>query len=461
MREIYRRLNERAARKSFPEHFTEQGEEVPYERVVNLIRNPESFAVPCETFSEELYPDVTLRGESIDLGGGHFVNKYDLSFPLHSNEYDARVVTLRHPLYQHRIFNEASPEYRPGSEIIASINGAFFYLQDDPSLPAPEEIMYHLNIRNGRIVGLPSATREAVVTNMEGDLRVLEVQAQGRISVGSLEFAWKGGQGVAHAREEYVLDDTGVYLFNSGCCSIAYDDPNDKTTLRRLQVDRNKTPEGEDKMDIIVKLNEEGELVVGEVRKGGGTDFFAGNFILHGSIDNLNKVQPGDPITPLSIDGHDPKDISSAMTVGPKVHHFLEHDDHEINHDPSLGTFPPFAADSRYARSVIYADTENRVHFLVFDGVPRSAHMKGVTPREAALHVPKDALFAAFLDGGQSARFTYRTEEEQELGAYGNKQYVRLHAEDKTSQGITPDARYLWSQRGRPTPSMIVLARKK
>ena len=140
------------------------------------------------------------------------------------------------------------------------------------------------------------------------------------------------------------------------------------------------------------------------------------------------------------------------------MHHFLEHEDHPFNHDQSLGI--SVFGRARYARSVAYEDKDGRLHFTVFDGVPRSSHMKGVSPHEIARIIPTDARWAAFLDGGQSSRITYEHIEggEADIRSLGNKAYLRLHTQDETSLGIMqPNQRYIGPGIGRPVPSYIAI----
>jgi hypothetical protein len=107
----------------------------------------------------------------------------------------------------------------------------------------------------------------------------------------------------------------------------------------------------------------------------------------------------------------------------------------------------------------VYEDQNSNIHMVVFDAVPRSQHMKGMTPKEVAQNIPTDARWAVFLDGGQSSRMTF--ELNKKVDSRGNQQYLRLHRSNikrgSTGQGV--DDQFLWTTKGRALSSMIALYR--
>ncbi len=448
IREILKHINRKMAEK---EGFVSEQDYVPYEKVKDLITNPETFAQKIEAFEKEIYPEVKIKGETIELGGGHFTNKYTLSFPAESDKYNSRIVTRNSPLFMHRyLINDDS--------VVAAINGPFFCLHDGDLKRYPKEIIYHTNIRDGLVFGLPSADRPMLYVDESGEMKCKDAKAVGSIQVGNTVINWIGGEGVAHGRE--TAKDNEVYLFNSACCTIEYQDRNDKTSLRMLNEEKNFTPANPNKTDLVVDIDEQNrKLIVSKIKEGGGVDFFEGLFILQVPNEIAKSLNIGDFVSPIDIDGIALNSVLSAVSTGPLVHHFIENDDHPINHDPSLGTFPPFEKGKRYARSVVYKQN-GLIHFTVFDGVPRSRFMLGATPKEVAENIPENSDWAVFLDGGQSSRITFR-EQNGQIDAFGNKQYLRLHVADKTAQVAKDETRFLWTKRGRPVNSVIELVVKK
>ena len=445
-----------------------EGEEVSYADIRDAIRNPENFAKRIESSDVEISDGVSLSSRSVELGEGAFTNVYDLSFDNTDPALNARIITRQHPLYAHRLFVNELSNLSSTDRPVACINGAFFFLQDEQLKKTPKEIIYNLNIRDGKVLGLPAVDRPALIVNKEGHINASELEASGIIMIGEKEVGWIGGEKIAHKKqnqEKGVSTKYNTVLFNSACCTIEYENPEDKTSLRKLRQDLNQTPKGDEVIDIVVSADEQGNLSVSSINPGGGTDFFDGNFILQMKKVESEGIQVGDEVNPKTIGRLNLNEVKSAMTTGPSVGHFLGHSDHEINCDPSLGSFPPFAANMRYARSVMYEDKKGYIHMVVFDAVPRSKDMKGVTPYETAKNIPEDVKWSVFLDGGQSSRVTFETIDSEtgnpKIDARGNKQYVRLHKRDKKSQTVGADDQFLWTTRGRPLSSIVALYRHK
>lgn len=436
-------------------------ETATYEEAKEAIRNPDNFAKRLEESNEEISPGVFLHAKTIELEEDHFCNVYEVVYQKQNTELTTQILTRQQPLYAHRVFKNAKGDRKP----LACINGPFFFLQDEILEKVPSEIIYNLNISDGQVKGLPAVDRMALVSLYGNGLEAREIKANGSLKIGSVDVNWVGGEPFAHGKEKYINHNVDAILFNSACCTIQYENPEDKTSLRKLRRDLNKTPKNEGYSDIVVSLDQEGFLRVTKINSECGTDFFEGNFILHIKNSHIHDIKINDIVSPETLDGIEVKNIQSGVTTGPDVKYFIENKDHEINHDPSLGTFPPFSPNARYARSVMYEDLEGSVHMVVFDAVPRSTKMKGVTPKEVADNIPKDSKWAIFLDGGQSSRvtFVHNKEGETEIDSRGNQQYVRLHERYKTSQNTTDskaEDQFLWTRRGRPLSSMIVLYQK-
>ncbi len=434
---------------------------VPYSEVREAIRNPENFVHRIESASEIISPGVSLDSKTLELGDGNFSNVFDLHFNSTDESLDTRVVTRHFPIYADKFISQESTKSK---KPIACLNGAFYFLVDEQLENPPSEIIFNLNIRDGKVFGLPAVDRSALIANNQGKIEARQIKARGVVAIKGIEISWVGGEGLAHKKAgfENLKASLGQsILFNSACCTVEYEDKNDKKSLRKVRKDLNQTPKQENVTDVVVSVTEQGEAKVSKVRPGGGSDFFEGNFILQMTKEEAANITTGDLVDLKNIDGLDIKQISSAMTTGPEIKHFLTNDDHEMNHDLSNGSFPPFDPKARYARSIMYEDSAGQTHMVVFDAVPRSEKMKGVTPKEVAEFLPKDIKWGIFLDGGQSSRITFQSQPNPgEVRARGNSQYVRLHILDKKSQAVGGDERFLWTGRGRPISSMIVLDRK-
>jgi hypothetical protein len=454
-RNFYENLNRKAAA-----HNPELGLDfdpltVPYERLHEVLRDPATFAKRIEPFTREAQPGIQITGETIELGDGHFTNRYDLIVDTNDPRLQSRIITTTAPVHARNVL-------RRSKEIKATVNGGFYFLADGNPLKTPSEAAFNLNIRMGKVLGLPAADNMALFSQ-NGKLSAELIRARGQIKIGDKTIQWKGGQHIAHRNlatefNSYTLDQRNAVLFNSSCCTMEYEIPGDKTSLRMVQEHLNLTPARSDVTDVVVRAHPDGILRVHHVEAGGGSNFFDGNFVLQIPNELAQGISVDDEVSPTLLDEIAVHEIESAITVGPSVHHFLEHEDHPLNHDHSLGI--TVFGKVRFARSVAYEDKDGMLHFTVFDAVPRSSHMKGVTPHEIAPLIPEDARWAVFLDGGQSSRITFENVENDEIDirSLGNKAYLRLHTQDETSLGIMqPDQRYIGPGIGRPVPSYVVV----
>ncbi len=435
---------------------------VPYESIPTILKDQNYFAVRIDVpFVREIGPGMSLSGKTIELGEGHFTNMYDIRV---APECTARaeVRSQGHPLLMKRYFAK-------DQKTIAGINGAFLYLADDIEgigKQGPKDPNLNWCMRGETLVGLPASDRPAVFIK-DGKVCGKEIVARGKIKIGESEIEWTGGADVMHAPKqewERVYKPQTPTLFNSACCRIAYEDPLDKKSLRCLDMETYYTPKHPDVAAITVSLTDSGKHQITSITQGGGAGLFDGHFILQVPTKMAEAYSVGQTVTPLELDGMSLQGITSALTVGPAVHHFLTEKDHPVNHDASLGTLPPFGEGLRYARSAIYEDVEGGIHLTIFDGAPRSDFFKGVSPKEVAERIPQSSTkWAFFLDGGQSVRLAVKDASGQ-IHSMGNKQYVRLTepAERALLSGsLPPDTSFLWSSEGRPVPSGIFFSREE
>lgn len=454
-RNFYENFNRKAAAQNTELGLDFDPMTVPYEQLHEVIRDPATFAKRIEPFTREVQPGMQVTGETIELGDGHFTNRYDLIVDTNNPHFRAGIITSPTAVQARNVL-------RRNRNIKAVINGGFFFLADGKPTKVPSEATFNLNIRGGKVLGLPAADNVGFVS-VNGKLSAEEIVAQGEIKIGKKEIEWRGGQHIAHRDrstepDSYLLDERNAVLFNSSCCTLEYEIPGDKTSLRMVQEHLNKTPVRPDVTDVVVRAHPDGILRVHSVLPGGGSDFFEGNFVLQMPNELARDIEPDDEVDPTRLDKRNVHEIESAITVGPAVHHFLTHEDHPLNYNKSLGI--SVFGRARYARSVAYEDIDGRLHFTVFDAVPRSTHMKGITPHEIAPLIPQDARWAVFLDGGQSSRITYENVDNNEVDirSFGNKAYLRLHTQDETSLGIMePGQRYIGPGIGRPIPSFIAI----
>jgi Phosphodiester glycosidase len=431
---LYRRFNEKPR-----DHLYESG--FPVSTPESTLENQEPFAKRIEISSREILPGLQFEQKPIDLGEGFFSNSFDISFKSSDD-------TIQQPF----VVNIESNEYekhlgrhiKNDTSVVASVNGGFFFLANDAE-EYPSELAYNLIIRDGSVCGLPVADRPAILNTAHG-LEVGIIKAKGTLNIAGSERIWIGAKNFKGEKD--------FILFNSACCVIDHI-KNGDSTRRVLNIEKSKTPLGEDLVDICIE-QEGSRMIVKKIQHGGGSNVVSYNFILQGTESDVSGIKEGDVIEPTTLDERPISDIRSGLTIGPPVMHFLENDDHEINHDTSLGSKPPFS-DRRMARSIIYKDATGQIHVRVFDGAPQTNLFAGVTPREVAQilraeYGERGLEWAYHLDPGQSARLVIR--DGDQYNVFGNQHYIRWPKLERHP--------YVWAgQHGRAVPSALVIRSTK
>lgn len=384
--------------------------------------------------STEIEPGILLEKGCIILDkNGSFVNYYDISA---DSNISIELFSVDTPIHLKRLLQN-------DPDTVAVTNGGFFYLADEHS-KQPQNSNYQLNVRSDGIHSLPSADRSFLYIE-DGELRIKEIAATGTITMDGTSYSWRGAQsnheaqGVLYTSASAVItQETSSVTGSKRVSSLIY------------------TPENENMIDIVIERTQSNSLIVEAIRPSGESLVQEGVGVLQISADI--PVEIGTIITIPNIDGLNPNLISAGFCIGPNVFHFSNNNDHEINHDTSLGTNPPFDL-TRIARHIIYKDSEGKIHTRLFDGVPKSNVCRGVTPQEVAnIFETMSVKWAYHLDGGQSAKLvtreTNQTDSIKKIISYGNKHYVRWPQKESHPFLWDPDG-------GRKVPSGIQFKKVK
>jgi len=402
------------------------------------VESQEVFAHRIHDKETQLYPGVQLRVQNIDLPDGSFTRSYDVLFNPDDNSLDQSIFTANQPFYLRRLL-------RNNHQLLTAINAGFFFLTDDVT-PQPLERGLNLVVRNRLPMSLP-VTNRAAVMEYDGRLRVQEIAARGIIQIGNADVKWIGSR--VH---EMVNRDSVLY---SAASSKIQHIRSSTTGSRRVLIQKSaKTPENPEMIDVAISLDiQNTSMIVSKIVDGGGSDFLNSNFTLQIPKSNVRSLlKVGNRVTPLLLDEVDFSHIESAISIGPSIDHFIYNNDHDINHDPSLGSRPPFV-DRRMARSVIYKDIEGLIHLRVFDGAPRTKSFQGLAPQEVAKLIPPDSVqWAYHLDPGQSSKLVTKPAEGK-VESFGNNHYLR--GPKNVNQT------FLWNgPNGRPVASAITIGIK-
>lgn len=426
--------------------------------VNDVLLNHDLLVRPVEPERRIIRPGLTLTTASIPLGKDRYTNMYDLTLDPYA-AVTPHVHLSEKPFY-------LRTHMRRDPSIAAAINGGFFFLVDrDPAVP-PKTVHDHLAMSDGNVEGLPSVDRPAAFVR-NGQMEVVPMIAAGTIAVGGVPIEWIGAKssyepdGVTNeyikreATEEVYRDDviglvtaikpfressdTHAVLYNAACATLVNEKSRVPGTKLQIVVESmNTTPTDRGVVDVIVNKDEDGKLRVSKLKKGGGTNFFEGMFVLQCNSIIAGFFEVGDEVTPQTLvvgKPEDPEthhdlmmsDISSAMTVGIDVH--------------------DIAYNRTGARSVIFKDrAEGKLHFTVFDGAPMSQHMPGPDALELQhILLPREQVeWAYLLDSGKSSKVAVRNDDGG-VDVFGNLTYVPwgLGKDDFVMNG--PNGRHMYS----------------
>jgi hypothetical protein len=373
---------------------------------------------------------IVLRVFSRALSGGAFTNVYDVSW-----EPDATTAGIGISARPADI--RAMGQAR--SALVAASAG--FFVLGDKAAALPRQVSLHLAISDGRIVSLPVADREAVLSR-DGTLSAAYIRAEGRLMINGRELTWTGSRTGRPAQ---------CYVYGNGNAVITHQHDPVTGTARVLDEASRLTPAirpGSQMADVGFIATGDGGFRLAAVSTSGGMDIFSHDAVVRcpagaaepGRVSRMDILQVG------PLPGHCLPD--SAVSAGPclEVADFAAH---PVNHDPALGSLPPFM-NRRMARLVLYQDQRSRTHLRLFDGRPESRSFAGVTPAEARDAIAADTGFrwGCFLDPGQTARIWLNRPDG--LVSYGNRHYLRWPE--------SPTGRFTWVPgTGRPVPSIITV----
>lgn len=426
------------------------------DRVRDIAQNPDWFVQPLEGRSEEvLAPGVVLTKQRYDLPDGNFTNVYDVCVRPDS---PATIKLLSFPTPK-----KPTHIFRDEPDAVAIQNATFFKITDDTDpiiKKGPPDGTLNWCMRDGKIVGLPAASRPAVF-EVDGKLIGREIEARGSVLINGVPFDWVGGQSIMHApKDEWgaLYDPRKATVFNAACMAVVKEQDNPHG-LRMVEKETYHTPKNADVTALGVMLEKDGVLRVASVKPGGGMGIFDGNFILQvpNSVIASAQIEVGAVVSPRTLDGIELSKVGSALTTGPSVLDYLNDiGPKPIDNDRSFGQPPPFT-DKRYARSIIFKDPHG-IHLRGYDAVPMSTNFKGMTPHEVAKSLPKDTEWAYFWDGGQSELVAVR-EKNGQPEFFGNAHYAtgKLSFMEARATGKSAPEKSMLVGRRRPLPSVAAV----
>lgn len=359
--------------------------------IQNIGKNTQTIVHRIDPSVKEIHKGVFLKTFSMELGEGNFSNVYDLYWNSEADGLTPIIHSEKKPYYLLNYFEK-------NKDFIAVVNGSFFFLIDNVDRE-PKDYPFHFCLRDGKVIGLPSSD-EPILYTKSGKIYAKKIRARGTVSIGGNIVTWIGGQ----SSLKKGTDD--VRLYNSASAKLIkkFDK---KTGVRVGSLDKNHihTPKSDNVTDVVVDLDDDDELVISDIRKGGGVHFFEGHLILQMKSESA-KFSIGDKVTPLTLDDLDLMKKTSGISINKSVD------------DPYF--FVPERASSRDARTVVGKDLQGNIHFIVFDGSKYIPKFNGISATDIRDIFSKDKYeWAYFLDGGSSSRII--TREENGANFYANR----------------------------------------
>jgi hypothetical protein len=365
--------------------------------VESIAADQEPFAVRLHPCTVSIAPGVELTARTVELGGGHFTNSYQLAI-------DPDLAGIR-------LHSDPRGFYLPDLLLeggaLAALSGSFSFISDEPDYQ-PAEPCLDFAHRGGETVSLPTAAKPAFLIR-RGRPELRHLDARGTLRIGGRDFDWIGSKVERVPGDRIPGDTAGLLVYGAANCRVQYRPAPRIGLLRWVDPSGNSTPAEPECVDFVVNRGESGQLVTA-VREGGGTDLFAGCYLLCGPRSLLRGtgqggIAVGDRVEITAVDGLDCAEIDSGASIGPSLADTAAADTGLGAFDDSLGV-SPFVPGRRHARTLIGL-AEGRLLVRVLDGAPLSRTFQGVSCAEAATLVERDGFDPAHfyhLDGGQSSK---------------------------------------------------------
>jgi hypothetical protein len=393
----------------------------------NPYSDQEQFAKPIETKEENITSQIQFRQETLYLDEKNFTNIYRLIF---SPEVNLDIYTRDNFTFS------MLKSFKKDPNIRFMLNAGAIFLVDKCENP-PSHPSLNLLIKDGNIIGLPNCDRPTLIKTSEGETKIISLKSTGTFKIGTQIIEWIGSR----SPKDRLRNKEAAILYNSANTKIihAYDENNKR--YRTVDKDHFYTPKNNTgEIDLVVRSNNRGKLIIQEINPNGETCFTKGNFILKLKKDYSLKLE--DELILEKIEEIPNKSIISGVSLFADLQNFKNKNETEIakmeiNNDPSLTT-PNFLANKRYQRAVIGIDQEEKIHTYVFDGAPKTENFKGISIEEC-LNFFKDKKFnhgPYFCDGGQSARMMFK-DSKNHLRSYGSYHYLNQQGSGRKNPLLT------------------------
>lgn len=379
----------------------------PVADIQALAHDQEPFAVRVPRRQATLAPGLVLQERTEELGGGSFTNVFTLTCDL--DQVAAAVVTAADGFHLRTLIPASAR---------AAVSGSFSFISDDPAYQ-PAEPCLDFACREGHIVSLPTASKPAFLVH-RGIPSIRNLRTEGTLRAAGQTYRWTGSKERGPSRPQ----PGALTVYGAANCRVRYtDDP--RTGFAR-DVDRaaNTTPPDPSATDHVITWNPAHGHLVTAVHPGGGTDLFAGSFVLRAETGTTPHLREGTRIAITQIAGLDAQQLDCGISIGPSLDQAATGT--TSAYDACLGTSP--FRPVRSARTLIGL-SGRQLTFQIFDGAPLTQKFRGVTPEETAALCAAagfDPSAVYHLDGGRSSKIAFTENTEPQV--LGSLQYLKWPA---------------------------------
>lgn len=350
--------------------------------IENLGKIQNCVALPEKNTQIQVRSGLWLKESHQSFSEGNLTNIYDLHWDPKKTPFTLDILSSKETYYM-------ADTIENDKNIIAIINGGFFFLSDIPGRE-PVDKRYNFCMQDGKICGLP-VSDDPIVFIKKNEFHAVKTKARGICQIGKEKITWVG----AKSSTKHELPDATT-LYTARCFSInGIRDPKTNLIIGIPDEKTKATAQKDNVVDLVVNKTLNGDLKVTEINEGGNTHLYEGLFIIQMNKNAIKSITVGQSVIPLTIDTINLENISSGITTGRSVDDPCFYEEKRLNR--------------RDARAVIAKDVDGKMHFFVFDGSKYIPGFKGVSAKDITpFFYPNKYEWAFFLDGGASARIIVR-----------------------------------------------------
>lgn len=358
-------------------------------------------------------------------------------------ELDQNIITTKVASeLKYRYLNKYLKKYNQA----ALINAGFSYNTDTKTF-LPKNFNYHLQIRNGKLLSLPTKTKTAII-EINGKIETKLIPAKGSLWFNGVRLDWVG----SHDYQNKLLKNKGVVWGLSNIKLFKY---NNRITINKKSL---VIPEIKGHKNIVIDIDNKDVLFIKTITSK-NVNLLHGVFIISISNELSASFKKGQKLTRWKIYGLNSTEKINVITSGISMDKNLSRMYKKMKQEKIFITFDGHSKkyyynkiDEQKARSCIFETNDKKLHFLLVDARPNTTDQKGMTMADLSEYIYSnyDINWAVNCDGGQSSKICIKNK--NKIQTFGNLHYYKI----KNGKIIKWDG-----INGRPIGSCLIATIKK